>query len=185
MIQSMKRYSLFLLTMLAARSIQAQTSDTTGRFGFVINSSINGELRPFRLIPSVTYQKGNNQYELGIGVNPFISDEQSIWSADLNYKYYPNGLYNKYSMYLFTQFSYVNNQRNKYFSTSYNYLFLNGGYGFEINAFKGFYLGTNISIGAYTYSKKSAITNDHFAKASLFDDVGVNLAAQFNVGYRF
>ena len=181
----MKHYLLLILISLIPLFTQAQTSDTTGKFGFVMNSSLNGELNPIRLVPSVTYYKGNNQFELGLGLSPFIQKEQRILSCELNYKYFPNGTANKFNMYLITRFSYIHNERNTYFPTTYNYLFLNEGYGFEINAFKGLYLGTNISIGVFTYSKNSENPYPGFAKNKLFDELGFDLATQFNVGYRF
>ena len=164
---------------------QAQTSDSAGKFGFAMNSSLNGELNPIRLVSSVTYYKGNNQFELGLGLHPFIQKGQRILSCELNYKYFPNGAVNKFNMYLITRFSYINNARDTYFPTIYNYLFLNGGYGFEINAFKGLYLGTNISIGAFTYSKNSENLYLNFSKNKMFDEFGFNIASQFNIGYRF
>jgi hypothetical protein len=88
-------------------------------------------------------------------------------------------------MFLITRFSYINDVKETYFPTTYNYLFLNGGYGFEINAFKGVYLGTNISIGVFTYGKNSENPYLNFAKNSMFDELGFDLAFQFNIGYRF
>ncbi|MFC0877138.1 hypothetical protein ACE01N_11110 [Saccharicrinis sp. FJH2] len=181
----MKHYLLLTLISMIPLFSDAQNSDSTGKFGFVINSGLNGEINPIRLGPGVTYNKGNNQLELGFGLNPFTRKDQRILSCDLNYKYFPNGTTNKFNMYLITRFSYIYNARDTYFPTTYNYLFLNGGYGFEINAFKGVYLGTNISIGSFTYSKDSENPYPGFAKNKLFDELGFNLATQFNVGYRF
>lgn len=181
----MKYYLFLTLTCLIPLFAQAQTSETTGKFGFVMNSSLNGEVYPIRLVPSVTYYKGNNQFELGPGLHPFFQKGQTILSCELNYKYFPNGTVNKFNMYLVTRFSYVNNAKDTYFPTTYNYFFLNAGYGFEINPFKGAYIGTNISIGAFTYSKNSGNPYLNFAKKALFDELGFNLAFQFNVGYRF
>jgi hypothetical protein len=69
--------------------------------------------------------------------------------------------------------------------SKYNYLFLNGGYGFQLSATKKLYLGTNFTIGTYSYSKRSEIPFEGFAKKDLFDEFGFNLAFQFNIGYRF
>lgn len=88
-------------------------------------------------------------------------------------------------MYLIARFSYINSTRDTYYPTTYNYLFLNAGYGFEIKIFQGVYIGTNISTGIFTYSKKSDIPYEAFASQKLFDTLKFNLAVQFNVGYRF
>lgn len=181
----MKYILLMILISLMPLLAQTQTTDSTGKFGFVMNSSLNGEVYPIRLVPSVTYSKGNNQLELGFGFHPFIRKDQRIMSCELNYKYFPNGTVNKFNMYLVGRLSYVNNAKDTYFPTTYNYLFLNGGYGFEINAFRGLYLGTNVSIGAFTFSKSSENPYLEFAKSNMFDKVGFNLAFQFNIGYRF
>jgi len=37
----------------------------------------------------------------------------------------------------------------------------------------------------YSYSKRSEIPFEGFAKKDLFDEFGFNLAFQFNIGYRF
>jgi len=181
----MKYYIFLTLTSLISLFAQAQSNNTSGKFGFVMNSSLNGEFYQIRLVPSVTYSKGNNQFELGFGLRPFNQKDQRILSCELNYKYYPNGTVNKFNMYLISRLSYINNLKNTFFPTAYNYLFLNGGYGLEINAFKGLYLGTNISIGAFTYSKNSENPYLDFDKNKMFDEFGFNLAFQFNVGYRF
>lgn len=88
-------------------------------------------------------------------------------------------------MYLITRLSYINSTQDTYYPTTYNYLFLNGGYGFEIKTLKGAYVGTNISTGIFTYSKQSDIPYEAFASQKLFNTFSFNLAFQFNAGYRF
>jgi hypothetical protein len=181
----MKHLLFLMLTALIPLFTQAQTSDSTGQFGFAMNSSLNGELNPIRLVPSVTYYKGGSQFELGFGFHPFSQQHERLLSCEANYKYFPNGISNKFNMYLITRFSYVNNARDTYFPATYHYLFLNGGYGFEVNAFKGAYLGTNLSAGGFTYGKDSENPYANFDKSNMFGELGFNIAFQFNVGYRF
>ena len=179
------KYALITLASLIPFVTNAQSGDSRGSFGFALNSSINGELYPIRIVPSLTYIRGKNQLELGLGFNPFVRISQKLVSSELNYKHFPNGTENRFNMYLITRFSYINSARDTFYPTTYNYLFLNGGYGFEIKAFKKVYLGTNISTGIFTYSKKSDIPYEAFASQKLFDTFSFNLAFQFNVGYRF
>ncbi len=180
------RYYIFLTVIsLFPFMTQAQSNHSIGRFGFNLNSSINGELYPIRIVPSLVYIKGKNQLELGFGFNPFTRETQKLKSSEFNYKYFPNGTENKFNMYLIARFSYINSSRDTYYSTKYNYLFLNAGYGFEIKTSKGTYIGTNISTGIFTYSKKSDIPYEAFASQKLFDTFRFNLAFQFNAGYRF
>ncbi len=181
----MKKYFLLSLFSLFHFLIYAQSNDSTGRFGFTLNSSLNGELYPIRIVPSLTYIKGKSQLELGFGFHPFIRKDQKMFSGELNHKYFPNGTENKFNTYLIIRFSYINNRLDTYYPSTYNYLFLNGGYGMEIKAFKGFFVGTNISAGTFTYSKKSSIPYEAFADQRLFYEFGFNLAFQFNIGYRF
>jgi len=181
----MKYYIFLALISMIPFVTNAQSSDSTGGFGFALNSSVNGELYPIRIVPSLTYIKGKNQLELGFGFNPFVRKPQKLMSSELNYKHFPNGTENKFNMYLITRFSYVHSTRDTYYPANYNYLFLNGGYGLEIKGFKGTYIGTNISAGMFTYSKKSDIPYDAFVSQKLFDTFRFNLAFQFNVGYRF
>lgn len=181
----MKNYIYLALIGLIPFAVKGQSNDSTASLGFALNSSVNGELYPIRIVPSVTYKKGKSQLEVGVGFN--ISDRkfQKIVSSELNYKYFPNGTENKFNLYLITRFAHVHSARDTYYPTQYNYLFLNGGYGFEINAFKGVYLGTNISTGVFTSSKSSEIPYESFASQKLFEDFGYNVAFQFNAGYRF
>lgn len=181
----MKQYIYFILISLIPFATNAQSDDSKGNFGFVLNSSVNGELYPIRIVPSLAYMKGKNQLELGFGFNPLMRKSQKLLSSELNYKHFPNGIENKFNMYLLVRFSYINSARNLYYPTHYNYLFLNGGYGIEINAHKGAYIGTNISTGIFTYSKKSDIPYEAFTSQKLFDRFRFNLAFQFNLGYRF
>lgn len=181
----MKQYLLLALLAVSSFLVSAQKSDSTAQFGFTINSSFNGEIYPIRVVPSVTYFKGKNQLEVGFGMHPYIRKDQKILSGEINYKNYPNGTGNKFNLYFIARFSYVNNKRNTYFPTSYNYLFLNGGYGFEVSPFKGAYLGTNISCGTFTYNKDSENPYNTMAPKKLFKEFGFDLAFQFNIGYRF
>lgn len=181
----MKNFIIALFVVLIPVLSSAQDDAHQGRFGFALNSSMNGEVYPLRLVPSLTYLKGKNQIELGFGLHPFIKKDQQIFSGEMNYKYFPNGTDNKFNMYLIAQASYLHNPRKTFYPTTYNYLFLNGGYGFELAPFKNAYLGTNMTIGTFTYNKRSEIPYDSFAKQDMFEKFGFNLAFQFNIGYRF
>lgn len=43
-------------------------------------------------------------------------------------------------MYLISSVSYVHNPRDTFYPTTYNYLFLNGGYGFQLVPFEHAYM---------------------------------------------
>jgi len=174
-----------LLACLAPVVSHAETPESPGQLGFALNSSMNGEVYPIRLVPSATYLVGRSLFEAGVGVHPFIRKDQRILSGEFNYKYFPNGLGNALNLYIIGRFSYVNNARETYYPTTYHYLFLNGGYGLMVNGQRGTYLGTNVSVGPFAYIRDSENPYDGFASEGLFDGMGFNLAFQFNVGYRF
>lgn len=181
----MRSYIILTLISLIPFMANAQSNDSIGNFGFSVYSSVNGEPNPIRIVPSLVYIKGKNQLELGFGFNPFIRETQKLMSGEFNYKYYPNGTKNKFNMYLIARFSYINSSRETFYPTTFNYLFLNGGYGFEIIPKQHVFFGTNLSLGGFTFNKRSEIPYAAFESQNLFEEIELNLAFQFNVGYRF
>jgi hypothetical protein len=180
----MKKYLFIAWLCLIPFINYSQTEDHPKGFGFALKSSFNGELDPIRFVPSVVYFKKNNQFELGVGFNPFGRDSQKQLSTEFNYKYFPNGFGKKFNMFLIVRASYVNSIGRTYYPTTYNYLFLNGGYGFEVIPFKNAFIGTNVTLGGYTYNKKSDIPYNAFESQKFFDELGMTLAFQFSIGYR-
>lgn len=162
----------------------SQSLEKENEFGFAINSSFNGEIYPIRIVPSIIYFNENNQFEIGFGFNPSNRQNQKLLSTEINYKYFPNGHSRKFNMFLITSLSYIHSKKNSFYPSNFNYLFVNGGYGFEIVPFKNAFIGTNISLGAFTYDKKSEIPYYAFKSEKLFHEIGLSLSFQFSVGYR-
>lgn len=181
----MNRLLLLLFIGLIPANNYAQSQDTIKTLGVAINSIVNGEFYLFQFVPGVVYSIGKSQLELGIGFNPSDRQYQKLISSDFNYKYYPNGRVNKYNLYFISNASWVKRSLNSYFPTVYNYVFVNGGYGFEIKPFKKAFIGTNISIGTFTFKKKSEIPYAAYESQQFFEEFGFSLAFQFNIGYRF
>lgn len=181
----MKKYLLIILVSCISLQGMSQTKEKQGQYGFSINSAMNGEVYPIRIIPSFTYSRGLSQVEVGVGFHPLFQTSQQLLSGDLNYKFFPNSRNNTFNLYLLGNFSFLNNKRKTYYPTVYNYLFLNAGYGFDISIKKGAYMGTNMSIGTFTYSKQSEVPYESFKSEKMFESFGFNLAFQFNLGYRF
>ncbi len=151
-----------------------------------MNTVFYTEVNSIGLVPSVSYYKGKSQFELGVGFYPFDLDDQRIISGEFNYKYFPNGTDNKFNLFLILSCAYVNQYKKTYYPATYNYLFLSGGYGMQIRLIKGAYLGTNVNLGAFTNSKRTENPyKDYIGTQDLFDDFGMNLTFQVNVGYRF
>ncbi|WP_159038440.1 hypothetical protein [Brumimicrobium mesophilum] len=181
----MKQYIIITLLGLFTFSTPVQSQDTPNGFGFAINSSLNGELDPIRIVPSIIYFNGKSQFELGMGFNPFGRQIDKLLSGEINYKYFPNGRDEKFNMFFISRITYVNNVKKTYYPTAYNYLFVHGGYGFEIIPFKNASIGTNVSLGAFTFDKKSEVPYDAFKSQIFFDEIGGSLAFQVSIGYRF
>ena len=182
----MRRHCLLLLLLLMPLCAVAEPAESEKGFGVAVNSGLNGEVYPRRLIVTGLYYRGNSQFELGFGFHPFIRTDQTIVSGDFNYKLFPNGITSKFNMYLLGNLSFINNTRQTFYPTTYNYLFLNGGYGFEVIAIAGAYLDTNVSFGGFTYSKTSENPASSYLDADrMFVEFGTNIALQFNIGYRF
>jgi hypothetical protein len=164
---------------------QSSAQDERG-FGVAINSAFNGQVLPFRTIATGHYYQGINQIELGLGIHPFIRKEQSIVSADMNYKLFPNGRHNKLKLYLLADLSYINTSRETFYPTTYHYLFLHGGYGVELNGFAGTYIDTSVSFGGFTYKKASKNPASSYLDAEqFFKEYGSSINLQVSVGYRF
>lgn len=182
----MKQIFIIITVFLCISSLaQNSNHETKGRIGIALNSSTNGEVYPIRVIPSITFLKGNHQLELGVGLHPIIKKDQRILSGDFNYKYFPNGITKKFNLYFLAALSYTNGHYDRFFPVTYHHLFLNGGYGFQVTPFKNAYLGTNISMGTFTYQKRSDVPYNTFQKVEFFEKFGLNMAFQFNFGYRF
>ncbi|MEM6345762.1 MAG: hypothetical protein AAF927_17850 [Bacteroidota bacterium] len=163
----------------------AQSNHLAGRFGLEINSGLSSEIPSIRLGPSLTYLKGKNQFNLGLGFAPSASNERQVFSVDYRNKYFLNGMDKKYSLYLTNGFSFVRKERDAFFNTTHNYLFFDVGYGFQVNVIGNIYLGTNISAGPFSYHRYSENPIDEFAMVQLFQEWGFHVSGQFNLGYRF
>lgn len=195
----MKRTHLVMLALLvpsvasaepAAPSVEsvasAEPAEPESGFGVAVNSALNGEVLPLRLIVTGLYYSHAHQFEFGVGLHPFIRNAQTVVSADFNYKLFPNGHGNTINPYMLANLSYIYTSRDTFFPTSYGYLFLHGGYGIELAGFARSYMDTNVSFGGFTYSKDSENPAPSLLDAErLFQDFGFSIAFQVNVGYRF
>lgn len=180
-----KRSLIVLLICLQSLYSKSQSVNSVKKLGMTLKSSFNTELYEIQIIPGINIYKGKNQFELGIGFYPIFNRGQKIFSCNFNHKFFPNGIDNKFNMYLISDITYVFNQREFYYMSKYNYLFFHAGYGFELRLFHGSYLGTNVKVGMFTFNKKSKVPYQSFQSVRLFEKLSSSLALEFNVGYRF
>lgn len=183
----MKKLVITVILTILGFKAYPQVEAEVAPFGFALNVSQDGEISLPRFVPSLTYTRSKNQMELGLGFQPFAPDQEEVFSIEINHKYYPNGRDTQFSFYLLTHGALVHNELKTYHPTSYNYLFLSLGYGFELKPQPkyGLYLGTNMSLGGYTYNKQSETAPEMFRRQAWFEDFGYNLSLQAAVGWRF
>lgn len=177
---------LALLLFILPYGVLAQNEGSEQRrWGFTLNSSMNGELYSLRVIPSISYGSKTHQFELGGGAAPFTASGEKLYGADANYKFYPNGNDKSFNLFLATSLSYIHRNVDSYFPTTYNYLFVSGGYGLEIKLSEHLFMGTSIGYGVYTFSKKSDIPYEAFSVKAFGSQISDHMTIQFNLGYRF
>lgn len=142
-------FFFFIATLAAAQDNILERN----KLGISLNSATNGAVYPPRIIPSILYHYSKHQFELGIGFHPFIQEDEKVVSSEFNYNFFSNGKAQKFNMYVLASLVYLYHLKERYFPATYHYLFLQGGYGFQINLNDKTYLGTNIRLGAFTYHK--------------------------------
>jgi hypothetical protein len=182
----MKQY-LFALFLMLSSMARAQSIDSTkSGFGIAVNSMFSNQINAIETVPTALFYSGNSQFELGTGLNLFSLKNQRTLSGQFNYKYFPNSRENKYNMYFMVSCNYTNNLKKTYYPTTNQYLFLSGGYGFQVNIADNLNLGTNLSLGSFTQSKQSE--NPYIRQLvtkRMFDNLGMHLSFQVHVGYQF
>lgn len=170
---------LAILILITAYSCAGQDK---GHFGGAVNTSITDVSISFA--PTVTYLKRKHQLELGLGLHPFTSNNVRTLSGEFNYKYFPNGVENRFNMYFTSNFTHINRLVNQGLDTRDNYLILTGGYGFQLRFFKTAYIGTNVNIGWLTRGRSSEDLQ-YTQTQNLFENYYWSAAIRFNIGYRF
>lgn len=182
----MKNYLLLLLIAVSFLA-KAQKADSTSKgFGIGLNTEYNSLFNGIEVAPTAIYYKGKNQFELGAGFNPFSLKHERIVSAQLNYKHFPNGRANKFDMYFMLSCNYTNQLKKTFYPTTNQYLSLSGGYGFQVTVANRLNLGTNLNLGTFTQGVQSKNPYiEQLGAKKMFDNLGMNLSFQVNLGYRF
>ncbi|GAB5538195.1 MAG: hypothetical protein Salg2KO_02980 [Salibacteraceae bacterium] len=181
--------AILLILLLAAYQFRthAQSTDSTiNGFGFALSSDYNNQLTAIEMAPTVLYYQGNSQFELGAGFNAFGLKDQRILGGRFNYKYFPNGRETKYNMYFMLSCNYTNQLKKTFYPSTYQYLILGGGYGFQVRIVDGLNLGTNLNLGTFTKSLQSENPYlEQLGGPNMFDNLGMYLNFQVSLGYRF
>ncbi len=167
--------------------LNAQNEETTKHFGTTINTSISSA-GVFLFIPSITYYKNKSQFELGAGSQFFLSyNVRNVFGTEFNYRYFVNGIDNRFNLYFITNLTYAQYKNNKTYSYTRksSYLILTGGYGFQFNLFKRAYIGTCLNLGIQTFKNDYSPDFYNYNSPDLFRNFQTGAAIRMNVGYRF
>ncbi len=189
--------SILFVFLFAISSVFGQTiSDSSeNHFGVAINSSALFGLSSVSFAPTGFYYKNKHQFELGLGIHPLDDSFERKLGVEFNYKYFVNGIENRFNFYFIGRAGVVNSLRTStvvypLVSGDYirkeNHLSATVGYGFQLKLFKGAYLGTDINIGGATRnvdSKNTATGSNYFSP--MFKSFYLERVIQLSIGYRF
>ena len=196
----MKTLTLLIATISISLSTFAQEEGekSKGRFGVAINSSIHGVHGEFSVAPTASYYRNKSQFEAGVCLYPFNFKSPRMLGGHLDYKFFPNGIDKRFSLYFNVNLNYTNQFYDQYYFSNnnqltFNYLSLNGGYGFQVKIFENAYIGTNLNFGVSTNSisgtqnpvNQQVIVSYYPYEQSMFERFEIDGAFRINVGYRF
>ena len=159
-------------------------------FGVSVNTSLALAYGSLSFAPTVFFYADKHQFELGFGIYPFEGHELGKMGVEFNYKYFYNGIENRFSPYFMGRAGYVNSVYMNAFLANdtrhENHVTLTAGYGVQMKLIKGAYIGTNVSLGGATnnyYVNKSNSESQEFMP--MFNDFYLEAVAQLTIGYRF
>lgn len=157
--------------------------------GAAINSSLSGIVGTISVAPTFTFYSNGNEVGLGFAIHPFHISSPRIIGIELSYRYYPNGISERFSMFFEVNATYTNSFRDHYYlinnyQTNYNFINFLGGYGFDIKVFKNGYIGTSLNIGLNTSGRKSTDSGAQY-NYNMFDQFDLDGAVRIRIGYRF
>lgn len=199
----MKLLSLFFLCLLSLNGFsQSKDSDKNYYFGAALNSSISGSTGgSVILAPTGTFYANRHQIEFGVNIYPFVYGKgyDNLIGGEINYKYFPNGIKNRFNLYFVAsstyhhdsrsgiRYDYSNypNQPSTYsYESSNNNINLLGGYGFQLKILQTGYVGTCIQLGAMTSSYHYNNSKGYTSNYNFFRSFDLDGAIKLNVGYR-
>lgn len=182
---------------------QKDTNNLKRSFGVSLNTSISRYSYHFPTSLVLSFKVRNNQFELGPKF-PLMRGKyyKRQMGLEFNYRYYPNGIKNRYSMFFlvnsdFYQKLLVREYQNASANPLYagtvnqrattNYYTLNLGYGIQVNLFKGMYLGSNIGVGILLedYDDNRTSTNKNLNSRKGDFSKEFNFIGAISLGYRF
>lgn len=178
---------IFCISSIAFGQVDPKPKEI--HFGATINSSLLADVGSFSVAPTATYYSNGSEFGLGFAIHPFKIEHPRIIGVELSYRYYPNGISNRFNLFFEVNSTYTNYFRdhlyiNNNYQTTYQFLDLLGGYGFELKVFDGLYLGTSLNIGGATRSRKDTGSGAIY-NYGLFEQFDLDGAIRLRIGYRF
>ncbi|MDG1333499.1 MAG: hypothetical protein P8P74_14280 [Crocinitomicaceae bacterium] len=180
---------LFSISLVSA---QEESKAQDKHYGFAINSSLSGTLNSLSVAPTGFLYVNKHQLELGLAIHPGrISSNNRNLGVEFNYKYFPNGIANRFNMYFTTNLTLTNQHYEQNYSgyryeRRTNFLNLTGGYGFQVSLFKKAYVGTSLNVGVMTCRDniKNSYGYSNYV-SPMFNEFYLDAAVRLNIGYRF
>jgi hypothetical protein len=186
-----KSLILSLLICLASLSFAQNSAMKKAplQFGIAVNSCLSGVIGEVSIAPTGLMYINNHQLEIGLCLYPYNFRYPRMLGASLDYKYFPNGIDNRFNLYFVTHLNFTNeyidhNYIINNYQTTYNYLALTVGYGFQVKLFDKAYIGTSLSFGVNTNSNINTDPQSQYERP-MFESFEMDGTVQLNIGYRF
>lgn len=181
--------AIFPCSIVFSSYCQTAEENKEVRFGVALNSGFTATIGELSTAPTGILYVNRHQLELGFDVYPFSFNSPRVFGLALNHKFYPNGIGQRFSLYFTTNLTYTNSFIDHHYivnnyQTTYNYMSLLGGYGFDLKVLKKAYIGTSLNVGIITNNRKSTNTGASY-NYKMFDRFQLDGAIRLNIGYRF
>lgn len=173
---------------------QEESTLSNKHFGVAVNSSIIAEMGAVTIAPTAFFYVNKHQIDLGFAIHPFyVSRTARRLGAELNYRYFPNGIDKRFNLYFLANLTYTNEYYDFTSPTHFfgyeqktNFLTFTGGSGFQLSLFKKAYIGTSLNLGVTTCSSKSISSGTGTSYGTpMLGEYYFDAAVRLNVGYRF
>ena len=194
---------VFVLIFSSVSLAQKDSTKLVRNFGVSLNTSICRYSYDFPTSFVLSYRIQKHQFELGPKFQFMRNDySKRQLGIDFNYRYYPNGISKRFSMFFLTnsdfytkllEREYQQNSNDPLLAgtvsqkSTRNYYTLNLGYGVQMNVVGKLYLGSNIGLGILLedYDDNRSSTNENLNSYKGYLSEELNFIASMSIGYRF
>ncbi|TNE72459.1 MAG: hypothetical protein EP333_07580 [Bacteroidetes bacterium] len=190
---------LFLFSVFSFA--QSDSISKVHSFGVAANTSLNTYYGGLLNAILATYSNGNHQIEIGPKFN-FESSKyyKNRFGAELNYKYFPNSLTQRFTPFLQLNTEFYNSKREDESMQPYEnptdlvarkvtrrYYAFHAGYGIQFRLYKGLYISTDVGLGLVyeDYDKVYTSANPDLNHTEGYFHQSLSFRTALTLGYRF